>query len=204
LGLLYALCWTIGWVLHILIYTPSYIEYTYKRFCEQRTISSLRLGWMSLQGFPDSQTHLLSEARHSSSRQTTSQLCQGCFERIEQSYLLAGSVSIFTYRTEWCQWSIPLRGSEFMASRRLCHLCNILWYSLDEQKQRSLAGPLTPRRQLPNTNPPLWVPIWKGQTGRYYISLFDKRDSQPKHKLFKEIEIREGWSYAFLLLVSGC
>jgi hypothetical protein len=193
-GLLFAFCWTIYGVICMLICVPSYIGYHYRRFWEQWTISPPRLGWRSLPGFADSQTPLLSEAGSSDDGQTTSKLCKECFHGIKQSSHISGSLSIFTRRTEWFQWEVPVRGSEFKASRRSCQLCNILWYSLGKQRRISLAGPLTPRRHLPDASPWLWLRIWQAQNGQYHISLFDDHASHPKNNLCKAIEIREGSS----------
>jgi hypothetical protein len=189
----YALYCAVLWI----IFIPSYLCYGYGHFWQEYTVSFHRFRWRSIRGFPDSETPLLSEAGCSHDCQTTSKLCQECFQIVDRSRLLSGSFYIFTRRTEWYEWDIPLRGSEFTVSKRSCQLCNILWYSLDEQTRRRLAT-ITPRSDLPDAYPCLWVSIWKEENGRYYISLFDNYASQPenRHNICKSLEIKEGSSTA--------
>lgn len=205
-GLFYVPYWTVLRVILI----PGYLRYLWRRFwweynvsslrfgwrsyrqsmnsfLQKWTLSSRRLGWRSLRAFPDSETPILSGAECPHVCQTTSKLCQECLQIVEQSRLLSGSFYILTRCTEWYKWGIPLRGSEFTASRRSCQLCNILWNSLDEQTRRRLA-PATPRRDW------LWVSIWENEKGRCYISLFDDDASRPenRHNRCCALEVKEG------------
>lgn len=183
----------LGWTINLAILLLRYLRYRYRRFWQTWTLPSRRIGWRSCRGFPDSRTPLLS-ARCSYDCQTTSSFCQECFGILEQSRLLSGSLSIFTRRTEWYKWDIPFRGSEFKASRRSCQLCNILWFSLDEQTRLRLASP--------STDPWLWLSIWDGESSRlsksglYYLSLFDDASwgdrPEDRRKICRVMKIREG------------
>jgi hypothetical protein len=194
--LLYVLCLAIGRLLRV----PSDLLYHYRRFREKWTLPSRRFGWRSLPGFPDPKVPLLLETGCSHECQSTSKLCQECYHIIERSRLISGSFAPFTRRVEWYKWVVPVQGSAFRTSRVSCHLCHVLWYSLDEQERLKLAGPYTPRRQLPDAPPWLWLSIWEDEnsgwlkTGCRYLSLYGGDASQPENRrsLCKSIEIREG------------
>jgi hypothetical protein len=159
-------------------------------FGQKWTVSFRRFGWRSLRGYENQETSLLSGAECPHACQTTSKLCQECFHIVENSRLLSGTFFIFTPRTEWHKWDIPVQGSEFTASRRLCQLCHILWNSLNERTRHRL------NNTIPRRDSWLWVSIWKDANDRCYISLFDDPSyaSQPenRHNLCKAIEITEG------------
>jgi len=178
-------------------FIPSYIRYFYARFWHHWAITPRRLGWRSLPNFPDSRTPLLSEASCSHDCRTTSKLCQQCFQIVAQSNLLSGSLSIFTRRLEWHKWVIPLQSYEFSQSLRSCQLCNILWYSLDEQTRVRLTALSSARPRINDASLWLWLGIWKDHNGRYYLQLFDRAaELKDRPKLCKPIEIREGMIFS--------
>jgi hypothetical protein len=184
------LCHFFSWVTNWAIDVSNHLYST--------LIPSPRLGWRSLRGYADLGTPLLSGTECPHTCQTTSKLCQECFQIVENSRLISGTFYIFTPHTEWHKWDIPVRGSEFTASRRSCQLCHILWNSLHERTRIRLTHTI-PRRDLADASW-LWVSIWKDEIGRCYMSLFDEPwpwyASRPenRHNLCKAIEITEGSS----------
>lgn len=150
-------------------------------------------GWRSLSGLSDPKTPVLSEVGCSHDCQTTSKLCQECYNIIERSRLISGSFCLFTRRVEWFKWVVSVQCSDFRTSRRSCQLCHVLWYSLDEQERLKLAGPYTAQRQLPDAYRWLWLSIRKEQSGRCYISLSDGDASrlEDRRNLCEALEIRE-------------
>lgn len=184
------------------IRAPSYVRYRLRRFRKLSTFTSLRWGWRSLPNFPNDQTPLLSGPGCYHDCRTTSKLCQECFQIIEKSGLISGSISSVTSRVEWHRWDIPLLSRHYEASRDSCQLCNILWYSLEEQTRLTFTGSSPLRLDGPRRHPTpwVWLSIWGEEnsrwtkTGRIYMSLFD--NETPRHNLRKTIEIREGLSKA--------
>jgi hypothetical protein len=169
------------------------------------TVPPRRFGWRSLRGFPNSHTPLLSNGNCSEFRNchTTSELCQECFQIVEQSSLISGSISLFTKRVEWHKWSIPVQGSPRMA----CQLCNILWYSLDTRTRTDICSEIARSRKVMSS----WMAIrkesnsgWFGKN-RYYLQLFYNHEQPKKRKqLSGRIEIREGSSASHNILSPRC
>lgn len=173
------------------------------------TVPPRHFGWRSLRGFPNSHTPLLSNGNclEFHNCHTTSELCRECFQIVEQSSLISGSISLFTKRTEWYKWPIPLQGSELCPPRRACHLCNILWYSLDTQTRTDVISKIGRSRKVMNS----WMAIWKESSSgwfggnRYYLQLFyDHKQPEKREQLSGRIEIREGSSASHNILSPGC
>lgn len=164
-------------------------------FRQRWTTTPRRFRWRSLRRFADSQTSLLLDDRWSNSHvyHTTSNLCQDCFQVVEQSSLISGSMSVFTRRLEWHQWRIPLEASNLFPSRRACHLCNVLWYSIKRETRDSLMV------NIGANGPFLWLTIWKDDSrrwfsdARYIVKVFGHHN-QPtsRRQLTGELSIREG------------
>lgn len=179
------------------IRTPSYLRYRLRRFRKLSTFTSLRWGWRSLPNFANDRTPLLSGPECNHDCRTTSRLCQECFQVVEKSGLLCGTISRVTSRVEWHRWDIPVLGHS-EPSRDSCHLCNILWFSLEEQTRLTITGscPLRQEDLWTAPIPWVWLSIWGTEndhwtaTGHIYMSLFD--NETPRHNLRKTIEVREG------------
>jgi hypothetical protein len=178
-------------------------------FREQWTVPPRHFGWRSLRGFPNSHTPLLSNGNclECHNCHTTSELCRECFQVVEQSSLISGSLSLFTRRTEWYKWPIPLQGSELCPPRRACQLCNILWHSLDTQTRTDVSSEIARSHKVMSS----WMAIWKESGGgwfgenRYYLQLFYNHEQPEKRKqLSGRIEIREGSNASHNILSPGC
>lgn len=167
-------------------------------FREVYTIPPRRIGWMSLPAFPDSETPLLSNLasarRHDA--YLTSRLCQECMQLVEHSKILSGSFYPIVKRVEWHLWPVQHQGLELETSKRTCHLCNVLWYSLPKQYLASHAPLLYGNVQRHQ----LWIKVWKEQNihsfdqDRFYLQIFGgKQRRELCVPLSRALKITEGW-----------
>jgi pterin-4a-carbinolamine dehydratase len=94
-------------------------------------------------------------------------------EIVDQSGLLVGSISAFTPRYESHKWSVSLLDLDLGSSQEFCHLCNIFWYSIPEEKRWMVANIEDPGTSDTSQDPikqtiDLRVEIWEDDSGRWY------------------------------------
>ncbi|EPE30492.1 hypothetical protein GLAREA_03459 [Glarea lozoyensis ATCC 20868] len=110
-------------------------------FWRHWTFQTPRFGWESI---PESRSKVGDEHHR-----TTSQLCEGCMGVIERSGLIVGNSRVVTPRREVHGWLLHIKGVEIRGEEQVaCHLCNILWYSMERKVREDVANGMNYGRRV--------------------------------------------------------
>jgi hypothetical protein len=115
-------------------------------FWRHWTFQTPRFGWESI---PESRLKVVEDEGEQTHHRTTSQLCEGCMGVVEKSGLIVGSSRVLTPRREVHGWLLHIRRTDIWGEEQIaCHLCNILWYSMERKVREDVANGMNYGRRI--------------------------------------------------------